>query len=122
MLKAFVTEANYHDGTVASWLIAVVVALCPRLAHIWADQGYRGTFVQDAQRAGLTVEIVTPEADQDGFAVQPRRWVMERTFAWLCNYRRFCRDYEEWVSTSDATIYAAMTHLMLRRLARLKAA
>ena len=116
------TEAQYHDGTVASWLIAWLASLFPRLAHVWADRAYRGQFEQVASQAGLNVEIVTPEPGQKGFEVQPRRWVVERTFAWLSNYRRLSKDYEQWVETSDATIYAAMTHLMLRRLARLKAA
>jgi len=121
-MKAFVTEAHYHEGIVASWLIPQLVSLFPRLAHVWADQAYRGTFVQVAEASDLSVEIVTPDAEQQGFEVQPRRWVVERTFAWLSNYRRLSKDYEEWVYTSDALIYAAMTHLMVRRLARLKAA
>jgi putative transposase len=117
-----VTEANYQEGTVASWLIALLANLFPRLAHVWADRAYRGRFVDAAQAAGLTVEIVVPQPGQRGFEVQPRRWVVERTFAWLSNYRRLSKDYEQWVETSDATLYAAMTHLMVRRLARLKAA
>jgi len=121
-LKAFVTEADYHEGIVASWLISLLVSLFSRLAHVWADRAYRGTFVKQAEKAGLSVEIVTPDEDQQGFEVQPRRWVVERTFAWLNNYRRLSKDYEEWVYTSDAMIYAAMTHLMARRLARLQAA
>lgn len=116
------TEANYQDGTVASWLIAFIATLFPRLAHIWADRAYRGRFEAAARQSGLDVEIVTPEPEQQGFEVQPRRWVVERTFAWLSNYRRLSKDYEQWVETSDATIYATMTHLMVRRLARLKAA
>lgn len=122
LLKVFVTEANYQEGTVASWLITFLATLCPRLAYIWADRAYRGRFEEVAHQAGLDVEIVTPEPGQKGFQVQPRRWVVERTFAWLSNYRRLSKDYEQWVETSDATIYAAMTHLMVRRLARLKAA
>lgn len=121
VLKAFVTEANYHDGTVASWLLPGVARACPRLAKIWADKGYHGTFVASAETLDIDVEIVCREPDQIGFKVQARRWVVERTFAWLSNYRRLSKDYEQWVYTSDANIYAAMTHLMLRRLARLRA-
>jgi transposase len=69
----------------------------------------------------LSVKIVYLDDDQQGFEVQPRRWVVERTFAWLMNYRRLSRDYEERMETSDSVIYAAMTHLMGRRLARLRA-
>ncbi len=70
---------------------------------------------------GIDVEITTRLSDQPGFQVIPRRWVSERTFAWLGNYRRLSKDYEYWVYTSDAMIYAAMVHLMVRRLARLQA-
>lgn len=120
VLKAFVTEANYHDGIVASWLLPCVVEACPRLKKIWADKAYRGTFVECAEKLGIDVEIVCREPDQTGFQVQAQRWGVERTFAWLSNYRRFSKDYEQWVHTSDANIYAAMTHLMVRRLARLR--
>ena len=90
------------------------------MAKIWADKAYRGTFVDKAKALNIDVEIVCRKPDQVGFQVQARRWVVERTFAWLSNYRRLNKDYEKWVYTSDANIYAAMTHLMLRRLARLR--
>jgi putative transposase len=53
-----------------------------------------------------------------GFRVLPRRWVVERTFAWLGQYRRMSKDYEKLPATSEALIYVAMTRLMVRRLAR----
>ena len=121
MLKAFVTEANYQDGTVARWLIDLVAQRYPRLKKIWADAAYRGQFVERAAQLGIDVEIVRRTEAQSGFVVLHRRWVVERTFAWLGNYRRLSKDYEYWVYTSDATIYAAMVHLMTRRLARLRA-
>ena len=65
---------------------------------------------------GIEVEITTNLAGT-GFQVLPWRWVVERTLAWLGNYRRLSKDYEYWVTTSDAMIYAAMIHLMVRRLA-----
>ncbi len=122
VLKAFVTEAHYQDGTVASWLVTWLTKRFPRLAKIWADRAYRGRFVDKAKAQGIDVEIVEPEPGQKGFQVQPRRWVVERTFAWLSNYRRLSKDFEQWMQTSDAAIYAAMSHLMVRRLARLRAA
>ena len=121
VLKAFVTEANYHDGRVASWLVTLLTTLFPRLAKLWADRAYRGRFVEVCEAHEIEADIVTPEPGQSGFEVQPRRWVVERTFAWLNNYRRLSKDYEEWVQTSDAMIYAAMSHLMVRRLAQLRA-
>ena len=81
-----------------------------------------GTFVEQACALAIDVEITTRLSDLPGFQVIPRRWVSERTFAWLGNYRRLSKDYEYWVYTSDATIYAVMVHIMVRRLARLQTA
>jgi putative transposase len=53
-----------------------------------------------------------------GFQVLPRRWVVERTFGWLGRYRRLSKDYEELPETSEAVVYVAMIHLMVKRLAR----
>lgn len=119
VLRAFVTEANYHDGTVGTWLLDDLSNRFPRLEKLWADGSYRGTFVDHAAERGITVEITTRLSDQPGFQVIAHRWVVERTFAWLNTYRRLSKDYEYWVYASDATIYACMSHLMLRRLARL---
>jgi transposase len=120
VLKAFVTEANHQDGTVASWLIDGVAARCPRLKKMWADTAYRGRFVEKAERLGIDVEIIQRADTQNGFEVQPRRWVVERTFGWLNHYRRLSKDYEYWLQSSDTTIYVSMIHLMVRRLVRLR--
>jgi len=66
---------------------------------------------------GCVLEIVKRDKDAKGFQVLPRRWVVERTFAWLCRYRRLSKDYEVLTETSEAMIYAAMVHLLVRRLA-----
>lgn len=119
-LKVLVTEANYHDGTVASWLVEGLSKTYPRLRHMWADAAYRGRFEELATPLGITVEIIQRMEDQSGFVVQARRWVVERTFAWLGHYRRLSKDCEYWMQSADTMIYLALTHLMLRRLARLK--
>ena len=67
---------------------------------------------------GWTLELVRRPAGQHTFQVLPRRWVVERTFAWLGRQRRLSKDYESLPATTEAWIYAAMTGLMLRRLAR----
>ena len=121
VLRAFVTEANCTDREVAGWLIPLLPARFPRLRKLWADGIYQGlAFIQKLyEQCGIQLEIIEREPGTKGFTLLPKRWVVERTFAWLSSYRRFSRDYELWVTTSDAMIYAAMVHLMLRRLARL---
>ncbi len=89
-----------------------------RLELIWADGGYRGEFVEWVKRTlGWTLQIVEKVEGQRGFVLLPRRWVVERTFAWLTRHRRLSRDYERLPQTSEAFIYVAMIRLMLRRLA-----
>lgn len=90
------------------------------LQLIWADGGYHGQPLADwlDQLTGWVLQIVKRCDDLTGFHILPRRWVVERTFAWLGRYRRLSKDYEELPETSEAFIYIAMVHLMLKRLAR----
>jgi putative transposase len=67
---------------------------------------------------GWVLDIVKRSDQSTGFTVLPHRWIVERTLAWLGRYRRLSKDYEELPETSEALIYLAMTHLMLKRLAR----
>lgn len=91
----------------------------PRLRVLWADGGYSGRLVRWVGRVcGWVLEIVKRSDDRKGFVVLPKRWIVERTFAWLGRYRRLSKDYEALPETSEALIYVAMIHLMLRRLAR----
>ncbi len=91
----------------------------PRLVLVWADAGYAGQLVAWMQRVlKLSVEIVSKHAGQRTFVVLPRRWIVERTFAWLGRYRRLSKDYEQNTRSSEAWIYLAMIHLMTRRLAK----
>ncbi len=88
-----------------------------RFSHLWADGSYAGKFVEWVkERFGWTVEVVKKLKGQKTFVLLPRRWVVERTFAWLGKYRRLSKDYEATTESSEATIYGAMIHLMLRRL------
>jgi len=89
-----------------------------RLKLIWADGGYAGKLVSWTKRwCHWTIEIVK-RSDQKGFHVLPKRWIVERTFSWFGNYRRLSKDYEFHTASSEALIYIAMSHLMVRRLAR----
>jgi len=90
----------------------------PRLELIWADAGYAGQLLAWVRRVlRVTLEIVGKPAGQRGFVVLPRRWIVERTFGWLGRYRRLSKDYEQNTASSEAWIYLAMIHVMVRRLA-----
>jgi transposase len=90
---------------------------------VWADGGYTGGLVGWCRdKLALTLEIVKRTDDMTGFVVLPRRWVAERTFAWLMNSRRLARDYETLPATSEAMIRWSMVTRMSRRLGRPRAA
>jgi putative transposase len=122
VVVAKVTAANVQDVYAGKQLFS---ALAPRperltrLKKIFADGGYRGEledWVQEHLQAVL--EIVLKLEGQKGFQVLPKRWVIERTFAWLSRNRRLARDYERLAESAEAFIYLAMIRLGLRRLAR----
>jgi putative transposase len=147
VLEARVHNANVPDEDGIRLLLGPMRDRLGHLSHLWADAGYQGRgrrWVQDV--LGLSVEVVrkprrpTPEKvaevwarewaeegkevnwqrlmPQRGFRVLPRRWVVERTFAWISHNRRMSKDYERLCATGEAFIYAAMMRLMTRRLAR----
>ena len=91
---------------------------CPRLEVIWADGIYEKQWLIEWVRVECGWELqVTKRSDKaKGFQVVPKRWVVERTFAWLGRYRRLSKDYEILTETSEAMIRMAMIHVMVRRL------
>jgi putative transposase len=113
-----VTEANLGDRAGAKLVAAQLLGRYPRLAKFVADQGYTGEELADWLWAvgGWDLEIVQGQQGQRGFAVQPKRWIVERTLGWLNQYRRLSKEYEELPATSEAMIRIAMIHLMLKRL------
>lgn len=116
-----VTAANVGEREGAEWLLADFKTRFPRLKRLWVDGGFEGQpFAQWVlDHVGCRVEITHPPAGVKGFVVVAFRWVVERTFAWLGKFRRLSKDYEALPESSEAYIYAAMIHLMLRRLAKL---
>ena len=86
---------------------------------IWADAGYNVQWLLAwvGSVRDWVLEIVKRPADAKGFVLLPRRWVVERTFGWLNLYRVLSKDYEVLPRNSEAVVYVAMIHLMLRRLA-----
>lgn len=88
----------------------------PRLERIWADGGYAGQLETWVAERGWTLESVRKDPAATGFQVLPKRWIVERTFAWLGKCRRLSNDDEHLVASSEAMIRLAMMRLMLRRL------
>ena len=128
VLAARVHSADLPDRDGGRWLLDEQPRL-PRLELVWADGAYTGGFRQWAEEErGWRVEVPYHrdrqlwryglEEKPHGFLVLPRRWVVERTFAWLGLSRRFSKDYERLPETAEAMIYWAMARLMVRRLAR----
>jgi putative transposase len=118
LLKAVVHRADIQDRDGATLLLkGLLDVIRYRLKLIWADGGYRGKLVDWCrQHCRATLQIVSPEAGQTGFKVLPRRWVVERTFAWLGNCRRLSKDYEECTLSSQGTVYLASIQTLLKRL------
>jgi transposase len=114
-----VHPANIQDRDGAPLVMARVRRLYPWLRHVFADGAYAGDKLKDAL-AGLgkwSIEIVKRSDAAKGFVLLPRRWVVERTFAWLNRNRRLAKDVEATVESSVTWLYIASVKLMSRRLA-----
>ena len=111
-----VTPANVHDTKGALVAAAQAKDKSKRLVHVWADSAYQG-FVHFALVVlAIVVAIVTWKKKPKRFKVQPRRWVVERTFGWLTRWRRLNRNYEHTLESSRAIVQIAMIGIMTRRL------
>ena len=118
LIRIAVLAAGIADREGATDVLDLASPVCPRLAHIWADGGYRGYLATWVQRThGWTLAVVKRAPAGQGFVVQPRRWVVERTFGWLGRSRRLRKDDEELAETTETWVSLAMLRLMLRRLA-----
>jgi putative transposase len=147
VLEARVHSAKVPDEDGIRLLLDPARDRLSRLSHLWVDAGYQGRGRRWTEEVlGVSVEVVRkprkpiPEKVAEvwarewakegkevdwqrlmasrGFRVLPRRWVVERTFAWISHNRRMTKDYERLSATGEAIVYAAMTRLMVRRLAR----
>jgi putative transposase len=116
LLAACVSPADVHDSRAAVPLLKASRRPWPFIERIWADASYRGERVGDA--TPITVEIVTGPPNQRGFIVQKRRWVVERTFAWIGRNRRLAKDYERSPSTALAFIFLAAAAALFKRIQR----
>jgi transposase len=114
-----VHPADIQDRDGAPGLLAGVRSSFPWLRHVFADGGYAGDKLQDALKdlGDWTVEIVKRSDVAKGFVLLPRRWVVERTFAWLNRNRRLAKDVEATIESAVTWLYIASVKLMSRRLA-----
>ncbi len=134
LLKARVHPADIHDRSGAPLLLAGLNAEFPRIALVWADTAYQGLKTWMAEMLGWRLAISKhwwtglrgvwlapgqqPPEMPRGFHVLKRRWVVERTFAWIGRNRRMSRDYERLTETGEMLLYAAIARVTLRRLAK----
>ena len=120
IIGVVVTGANVQDRDGAKLVLNQIKDAIKRLRLIWADGAYAGELIDWVlDKCGWKLEIQKgPKAGAKGFVVRPWLWIVERTFAWLGRYRRLSKDYESLTETSEAMIYIAMIHLMVRRLAQ----
>ena len=120
LLVVLVTAASCDDGTTAPEVLARLTAeQRSRLGKVWADQKYRNHRLDawlKESRVGYVIEVVERPAGSKGFVLLHRRWVVERTFAWLGRYRRNSRDYERTTGSSESMIRLSSIHRMLRLL------
>jgi transposase len=119
LLEVLATPASVQDRDAARPLLFNLHRARRRVRRAWADAVYAGKLQPwAATYLKLTVEIVRRPDGQHTFEVLPRRWVVERTLAWITSYRRCARDYERLPASHEATVYWAMITLMTRRLTR----
>ena len=118
-LRIVVHEANVHDSVGAHALIDSMRGCYPRLKKILADGGYKGQKLIDAARKKLGAEfsvVLRPDQSSKKFSVLPLRWIVERSFSWLENFRRIAMDYEFYSDTGVAMVQLAFCQLMYNKI------
>ena len=115
-----VHQADIQDRDGAVGVLSSIRSLYPWLRHVFADGGYAGDKLRDALRkiGTWTIAIIKRSDQASGFEVLPRRWVVERTFAWLGRCRRLAKDFETTIASAVAWVFVAHIRTLTRRLAR----
>jgi putative transposase len=117
VLVLLITPANVQDRDAAVPILMAAHATLITLKHVWVDGAYNGECIAKVQKdTGITVEVVKHEEGHRGFAVLPRRWVVERTNAWFGRFRILNKEYERSLASSHTDVLMGMTMIMLRRL------
>jgi len=117
-LQVHAADIQDRDGAVG--VFAAIRHLCPWLRHVFADGDYAGDKLrlELAQTGRWTIEIIKRSDRAQGFEVLPRRWVVERTFAWLGRCRRLAKDFEATIASAVAWVFLAHIRLLTRRIVR----
>ncbi len=117
-MRALVHPANEQDKVAGKWLLQRL-PLYDRLKLFLFDRGYASDALMHWCQQVFSVQTeITTRDETPGFSVQPKRWIVERTFGWLNRFRRLSKDYEQRPQVAESFLYLAMSHLMLRRLSR----
>jgi len=121
LVYAVIHGADIQDRDGAPLVLSAIVQRFPWLRHVFADGGYAGDKLKDALRAmsKWTIEIVKRSDIANGFEILPRRWVVERTLAWLNRNRRLAKDFENTIASATAWLFIASVQLLTRRIAKL---
>jgi transposase len=121
LVHAVVHTADIQDRDGAPLLLAEIVRSFPWLRHVFADGGYAGKKLRGslARLGQWTIEIIKRSDRAKGFEILPRRWVVERTFAWLGRNRRLAKDFEQTLASARCWLFTASVQLLTRRIVRL---
>jgi putative transposase len=119
VLRVLVHAADISDSEGGIWLLNEYAEVLTSLEIVRVDQGYKQMFVDwVSQYLSCTVEVLEKTADQVGFAVLPKRWVVERTFAWLGRNRQLSKEYDRRPESTEGWIYLASIDILLKRLSQ----
>lgn len=117
LLAVFVSRADLSDSQQVPNVLKRLLGKAPRLQVVFADEGYRGTPPSLVHRRfGWLWSLVCRDPDTRGFAVLPKRWIVERTFAWFGGYRRLSKDYEQRLDVSETMVQIAAIRMMIRHV------
>lgn len=119
-MAVIVTEANFPERLGGAVVVMEAAQATDNLTVIWVDQGFSGKNFERVISQLCTAKVDVVCRTEPGFKVLPKRWIVERTFAWWNQYRRLSKDYELLPETSESMIYTVMIRLLLKRLTQAK--